>query len=166
MKEIKLSRGFFAIVDDEDYEYLSQFKWHTTGYPGLEYASRCFGNQKVMRMHRELMDCPSHLTVDHINGNRLDNRRSNLRIATIQQNCFNRKIKIKHSSIYTGIYKNGNKNNTWRARIRINGRIISLGTFPYEEQAALAYNVAAKKYFGEFAKLNKIEPNTILRNIS
>lgn len=156
VKEIKLTKGMVAIVDDDDYERLSKFGWfyHKNGYAMRSY--KIDGNSKKSRMHREVLMAPKGKDVDHINGNKLDNRKSNLRIATRSQNNANSKLSSHNNSGYRGVGWMPARNK-WRARIQINGKGIHLGLFETIEEAALAYNAAARKYFGEFAKLNVIK---------
>lgn len=112
-------------------------------------------------MHRILMDAPESFCVDHINGNGLDNRKQNLRLCSTSENAKNkRKTDRKKSSHYKGVYKfDGYKNKKWIAKIILDGESKWLGNFREEAAAAVAYNFAAEKYFGEFAKFNVIEEN-------
>jgi hypothetical protein len=155
---IPLTQGKYAIVDPEDFERLNKHKWHAVRQNNTFYAIRCTGPAKkttYIRMHREIIHPPRHLVVDHINHNGLDNRKANLRSATRAQNNYNRLI-IKRkgaSSKYKGVaWKEDRKK--WRARIHFNGKLIFLGYFKDEIQAAKAYDIAAKKYYGRFACLN------------
>lgn len=157
-RKINLGDGEFTIVDCEDYYRYGKFRWHLTGNKGKFYAVREFKVNPewttISRLHREIMNAPKGLLVDHKNNNSLDNRRSNLRLATHAQNCRNRpKRKRKATSKYVGVYfeKNTGK---WRAVICYKGKQKSLGRFVDEEAAGRAYDAAAKKYFGEFARLN------------
>ncbi len=162
MKQIKLTRGRFALVDDEDYEKLMKFSW-AFNPEGLGYAVRK-GNQRrgeprTIQMHREILDMVCDKTknkiIDHINGNGLDNRKSNLRFANTQKNAFNRKKPTgDFTSKYKGVLKRKNKPG-WIARIKFNDRHIELGTYEYEELAAAVYNFASRIMFGEFRRENK-----------
>lgn len=158
MKEIPLTRGYVAIVDDEDFEHLSQFKWYASGKPGNVYAVRKPPMVNGKRggnigMHREIMQA---IGVDHKNGNTMDNRRENLRLATEQQNAANRrKTRSKTSSQYIGV--------TWHVREKIWYAACCnkfLGRFTSEHDAAVAFDVAARIEYGEFAKLNFPTPST------
>lgn len=161
MKEIPLTQGKVALVDDADFERLNQFKWFAAFGGGIEfYAKRMTiieGKRKVLRMHRVilgLMDNP--ICCDHIDGNGLNNQRNNLRLCTRQEN--NRNVSSRRDSIskYKGVssYKKSKK---WRSFISVDGKYIHLGYFHSEKDAALAHNEAALKYHGEFARLNTIK---------
>lgn len=158
MKKIPLNRGYVAIVDDEDYDRLSQYRWFVTINPsGNKYAKRRHtinGVTKHFRMHREVLGL-SHPPpyVDHVNWNGLDNRKQNLRICTQSQNCQHMRPRSNGSSIYKGVRKHGNRQ-SWSSEIYIKGERIYLGYFLNERDAARAYDGAAKKHFGEFAVLN------------
>jgi hypothetical protein len=157
MKEVQLTRGKIALVDDEDYEYVSKFKWQcNTGGYAIRQLPRNGGKQKNIPMHREIICPPENLFIDHINRNKLDNRRSNLRTCTRAQNMWN-KDKIRNKKNETSIYKGvslDKRFNTYRVSIRVLGNEIWLGGFKNEEDAARAYDDAALKYHGEFACIN------------
>lgn len=150
MKEIILSGGQTAIVDDADYELVSAHKWKldSTG----RYVVRNL-RKRTLYMHRMLLKAPTGLDVDHINGNGLDNRRENLRLATHAQNQCNQKIRTDNSSGYKGVrWHSGDRR--WRARITFQGREIWLGNFSTAELAHAAYCSAAQKLHGQFARFN------------
>lgn len=107
-------------------------------------------------MHQLILFSPKPLEIDHVDGNGLNNQRMNLRICTHLQNTMNRKKSKGKSSVFKGVVWNKEKNN-WRARIRVNKKLIHLGYFFIEAEAAKIYNIAAVKYFKEFARLNKVE---------
>jgi hypothetical protein len=150
-KQIQLTQGKFALVDDEDYCDLSQYKWSlaTCGY-----AQR--GTSPKIYMHRQIMNAPTGMEVDHINGNRADNRKSNLRLCSHQQNLQARPRFKNNSSGFRGVNyeKKGLKH--WRARIELNGKKIDLGLYIDPRDAAIAYNNAARIIHGEFARLNEV----------
>lgn len=140
MREIPLTRGKVALVDDEDFEHLSHFKWNAHKCRNTYYATRqsrvADGRARFIRMHIEIVGTPVGMVTDHINGNGLDNRRKNLRIVTNRENAQNRHV-LKTSK-YPGVtwQKEPGK---WSARIMIDGRVRSLGLFSDEEKAADAY---------------------------
>ncbi len=167
MKQIPLSNGKgIATVDDEDYPALIKYKWSllTTGYafrtqqlswnPITKKQTR-----KTVLMHKVVMGNPEE-GVDHRDHNRLNNQKDNLRLATQLQNMHNvskPKVNSPSSSKYKGVQKSlRSKTPTWFARIRINGTLKHIGTYPTEAAAAIAYNEKAIEYFGEFACLNQL----------
>lgn len=156
MKYIPLTQGKFAIVDDEDYEELSKYKWHLSKL-SIFYARKTrkyeSGKFSTISMHRYLLNAQKGMFVDHINGNGLDNRRSNIRICTQKENNRNMRIGKKNKSGYKGVSW-ATDAQKWRAFIYVEGKNINLGRFSDKEAAAGAYNEAAKKYHGEFASLN------------
>lgn len=159
-KEIPLTKGFVAIVDDEDYELLNERFWcvyQNIRCPSPYAITRTLERDgvpgRLIYMHRYIMDCAEGLTVDHINGDGLDNRRSNLRNCTIAQNACNRQKHIVGLSAYKGVNPRG-PTGPYRARIRVGKRLINLGQYATEVEAALAYDAAAVQYFREFANLN------------
>lgn len=153
MKEIELTRGHVVIVDDEDFEWLDRFKWYAQKDRRNFYAARRDSHgcgQKKLRMHRVILNAPALLEVDHINGNTLDNRRANIRLATRQQNSFNKKHPRKDNKLgIKGVRKEGKK---YRAYITYNHKQINLGHFALPEDADRAYRNAEVKYFGSFAR--------------
>jgi hypothetical protein len=152
MKEIFLNQGKVALVDDEDYGWLMKFKWSVS----REYASRGNGANKKIRMHREIMGAPSSAEVDHINGNTLDNRKSNLRVVTHSENMKNRKLNSNSKTGYKGVCYD-KLNGMYHVTLRYNGKKVFLGRYKNVVDAALAYNRGALEYFGEFARLNEID---------
>lgn len=167
MKEIKLTKGFTALVDDEDYDYLMQWKWHVTSsgskspMKGLYAARGTFKNKetKTFRMHNEIMKPPKGMVVDHIDHNGLNNQRDNLRICTPTENRRNQRGFSNKKSKYKGVListdKRGKKPHTYiKAKIKFNGIAFNLGSFETEEQAARAYDKMAFEHYGGFANLN------------
>lgn len=156
MKRIPLTQGKFAIVDDELYEWLNQWKWFAQKDKYTYYAGRNVGkwpNQKMIFMHRQILGLKykDGKQTDHSNSNGLDNRQSNIRICTIAQNNQNRRcwknVKLKGVRWYKDIQK-------WRSRICYKGKFIHLGYFKNEIDAAKAYDKKAKELFGEFVHTN------------
>ena len=158
-KRIPLTQGQFAIVDDADFEWLNQWKWRATKSRSTYYAIRSVqqnGKKAFIYMHRIILSPPPSRETDHINHDGLDNRRSNLRPCTRGENRQNSRKQASCSSRYIGVSWNKAKGN-WRAYIMFSGRQHHRGHFDDERAAARAYNIAAREYFGEFAKLNIIE---------
>ncbi len=166
MKEIQLTKGKKALVDDADYDWLNQWKWYAMNSRGSYYACRTSVNKGIKRyilMHRLIFSGihPSCL-VDHIDGDGLNNQKSNLRSCNNKQNVRNSKP-IIGTSKYKGVSFSSDRKK-WQAKIKHNGNSIWIGYFDYESDAAIAYNEAAKMYHGEFARLNHIrtfDPNLI-----
>lgn len=163
MRKIEITRGHFAIIDDEDYESVEKFKWRYSPSFCSGYAIRGQhvgfedGKQvsKTISMHRFIMNAPEGMEVDHINGNGLDNRRCNLRIATRSQNKWNRRKLQPKSSRFKGVHWEDDRKK-WRAYIYKNNRRTIIGRFDNELDAALAYNKYAKELFSDFASLNEV----------
>lgn len=150
MKEIQLTQGKVAIVDDEDYDWLSQWKWH---YQNTGYAGRWSfegGVRKLVFMHRAIINTPDGMISDHKNRNGLDNRRSNLRICTSSQNGMNKRASNNSISGIKGVYWDKDRNQ-WRVTIMKDYKRCYIGRYDKIEDASAAYKDAAKKLFGEFA---------------
>lgn len=154
---IELTQNKKTLVDAEMYEELTKYKWlYQDGY-----AKRSVWNKETKKnyhvfMHRVITNCPYGFDVDHINGDKLDNRKCNLRIATRSQNNANIPKYKGKSSKYKGVCWNKRKR-CWKVSIGYGGKMYHLGYFKNEEDAALKYNEHAKELFGEFAYLNNIE---------
>jgi hypothetical protein len=157
MKIIPLTQGKNAIVDDDDYEWLSQWKWHAAKIRNVFYVARKIrvdGVVKTILMHREISKPPTGMQIDHINGDPLDNRRENLRICTNTDNQRNRPIHKDNISGFKGVRPRRGNNNKYEAYIFHNGKQIYLGKYEDINLAAQAYDNAAKFYHGGFASLN------------
>ncbi len=157
MKEIQLTQGQVALVDDEDYEHLNQWKWYAHKFKSTYYAGRtcrASGKPKTIKMHREIMKTPAGFLCDHKDHNGLNNQKCNLRNCTKSEN--NANGTSMGSSKYLGVsyYKAAKK---WQAYIRKDNKPIFLGKHDSENMAGKAYNEAALKYHGEFARLNIID---------
>ncbi len=161
MKEIKLTQGQVALVDDADFDTLSKYKWcarkQATQIGFVAMRGFQLKNKRIqcVLMHRDIMKPPSDMTVDHINHNTLDNRRVNLRVCTNRENCINKGITKSNTSGFKGVSYN-KKNKKWVAYVKNNQKIIHLGYFIDKVEAAKIYNREASKIFGEFALLNVI----------
>lgn len=155
MKEIMLTQGKVALVDDEDYERLNQFKWYASFERGRFYAAKGVWNEgkhTTIRMHREIMNNPTGMDIDHINNNGLDNCKENLRICYRQQNMQNqRKAQQRNKLRIKGVHWREDAKK-FRAGIKSNGKQIWLGYFNVLGDADSAYRKAEEKYFGEFTR--------------
>lgn len=154
MREIPLTRGRVALVDDDDYTSLSIFKWHyqTRGYAARSFGSR--GNQVFLWIHRIVVNAPPGMQVDHVDGNRLNNQKSNLRVCTGLENRLHvRNCRRGKTSRFKGVHWNSHLSK-WTAQITAFQTNRYLGVFFYEEDAARAYDVAAILAFGVFANPN------------
>jgi hypothetical protein len=158
MKTISLTKGRIALVDDSDYLWLSSYRWcySSDGY-AVNYYWDAHGTKRKRTMHRLVMaeilghPVPRELQVDHINHNRTDNRRENLRLATRSQNQAYKGLQINNTSGYKGVIWH---QNAWEARIRYEGRKLYLGRYSDPIDAALVYDGAARVLYGDFAGVN------------
>lgn len=143
-----MTQGYVAIVDASDYDLVAAFKWYPLKGMHTVYARRCDGAM----MHRLILGLRPDERGDHINGDGLDNRRANLRPCTQRQNSFNaRSFRGKYKGV-----KWEPRHRKWRARILVERRDIYLGLYKNVDDAARAYNDAARQLFGEFARLNDV----------
>lgn len=162
VKEIPLTQGKVAIVDDDDFDWLNQWKWCVTkGRTGGDYAARNsskkLGKSHLILMHRAIWEHHHGLIlkgfeIDHIDGDGLGNRLVNLRTCTRSQNNANQR-KTRGLSSFKGVTWNRN-NRLWKAQIQYEGRQINIGHFESETEAARAYDAKARELFGEFASTN------------
>ena len=155
MKEIKLTQNKTSLVDNEDFKCLNHYKWFVIRDRNTYYACRMIyvnGKRRRLLMHRDILKTPHGFISDHIDGNGLNNQRSNLRVCTIQQNSMNVK-RSRGTSQYKGVrwHKRDKK---WRAQIGFNNKVLYIGDFKDEIDAALAYDKMAHELHGEFANLN------------
>lgn len=150
MKEITLSKGFKAIVDDQDFERVSQYKWSLKiGHTGIHYAFRTDKNNKSIYLHRFILNAPKRTSVDHKNHNGLDNRRMNIRVCNWSQNAINSRIAKNNTSGYKGIYWDADRNK-WAVQIEVNQHNKFLGRYKILEEAIKARKQAESLHFGDF----------------
>jgi hypothetical protein len=159
MKEIELSNGGITQVDDEDYSFLSQFNWWSSKHKHCYYVETKRGG-KIVRMHRLIMGVTDKKDfIDHIDHNGLNNQKKNLRVCTNSENVRNKR-KHMGASKYMGVAlhnvvsRHGKHYSCWKVRITHNKKVMFLGLFKNEIEAAKAYDRAAIMYHGEFANLN------------
>jgi hypothetical protein len=158
MQILKVTQGYHTLVDDDDYDKVSGYNWLPQKLGKTIYARKQYRG-KFSYLHRILMNAKKGDCVDHINGDGLDNRKNNLRLCTKSQNGCNRGKDRDNTSGYKGVTYVTNKNKRkkrWIAQITINKKHIYIGHFKTKEEAAIAWNEAAKKYHGEFAYQNKV----------
>jgi len=158
MKEILLTQGFFAIVDDADFESANKYKWgaRINRETGTVYAQRQIRNglsKETILLHRFISAAQGNFEVDHKNGNGLDNRRENLRVCTKVNNIRNQRKQKNNSTGFKGVSWD-KPMKKFRAQITVSYKRIHLGYFDSAEDASRAYDAAARKYFGEFARTN------------
>lgn len=160
MKLIYIKPGFSVKVDDTDFNLLSQWKWHLTskGYAARRIYIKGNGYKqktRIVLMHREILSACVGTQVDHTNGDKLDNRRINIRLCSASQNQSNRGVQNNNTSGYKGVSWH-KQNGLWDVLIWVNKQRIRVGLFKDKLEAAMAYNRAAEQYHGEFARLNDI----------
>lgn len=152
-KRSDFKRQWLVMVDDEDYNYLNQFNWQVDKNSCVSTHTNSLLDSRLI--HRVIMKPPVGVEIDHIDGNRLNNQKSNLRFATSSQNKINRGARKDNCSGYKGVSWHKQRNR-WTARIMVNGKYKHLGLFTDILEAAKAYNHNAFKHYGEYAWLNKI----------
>lgn len=163
MQKIALTKGYYAVVDDIDYEKVSAHKWSAQvmrkkdGSVRTVYAVRGAKNDRglwrLQLLHRFISGAISPMCVDHIDGDGLNNIRSNLRICTQAENAMNVRPVHGASSKYKGVSRI-KSSGRWRAYIKKHGKHMFIGSFGSEREAAFAYNAKAIEMFGQYAKLN------------
>lgn len=148
MKEILLTQGKVALVDDEDFERIASHRWYAHREGNTFYAHRK-SDGKTIRMHREilLLRQRGRTEVDHKDGNGLNNKKSNLRICTHSENIRNSRKQSNNTSGIIGVSRQADK---WIARIKVKSQCIYLGIFSTKEEAALSRRMAVEKYFGDY----------------
>lgn len=153
-KEIPLTKGKVALVDDDDFAAFGEFSWSysSAGYAVRSVYPESFRRPKTETLHRVIMSAPPGLVVDHINGDRLDNRRENMRVCTIAQNCRNSRGRANRIEPYKGISRLSS--GRWKATVFCDGTGYYLGVYDTPEEAGRAYDRKATELFGEFAGLN------------
>lgn len=159
MVQIPLTQGQFALVDDEDYELVSAYKWCAHRQPhrasGMYNAVHTLPTGKTLLMHRLIMNPPNRVMIDHIDRNPLNNQRSNLRPANHSTNGANTGLKRNNKSGYKGVHWEKGREK-WSAQLKTKEKYHHLGRYDTAKEAALAYNQAALTHFGEFASINEI----------
>jgi len=158
VREIPLTEGHVALVDEADYEAVAAYRWRALIRPTSRtvYAQRVTssdGKKSTLLLHRFLVKAPKGLEVDHIDGNGLNNTRANLRVGTHAENMRNRRRRCDNSSGYIGVHWH-KRDRKWVARITLHGKLKSLGYFDTPEDAARARDAAAIELHGEYARLN------------
>jgi hypothetical protein len=158
MIEIPLTQNQVALIDDEDFELVSQYKWyagwdsHTKSYYACTKIKKETGGHTLLQMHRLIMNAKKGEQVDHINHNTIDNRKANLRSCTHSENQHNQGKYSNNTSGYKGVHPH-KSSGKWQAQIKLNGKTIHLGTFLTKEEAYKAYCKASLELHGEFSKV-------------
>lgn len=162
MREIELTKGYKALVDDEDYSAVNEYTWYVFFSASNIYAKTFIklenNKRKSLFMHQLVYELSGQIAsnshhIDHKDCNGLNNCRTNIRQASYQNNQANSRKMSKSSSVYKGVSFSKTRNK-WEAYIKVNKIKINLGRFSDEREAANSYNIAAMKYFGEFARIN------------
>ena len=146
-KRIELVTGGHTILDAEDYPEANRWTWRDDGRGYVRRSHRINGRSVTTYMHREVMKCPPGMTVDHINGDKKDNRKSNLRICTLHENIFNGRLRKNNTTGYKGVTKT-------RGKYQVSINCKHVGFFKTAEEAARAYDARARELHGKFAVLN------------
>lgn len=163
--KIPLTKGQWLTIDEADWELVKGYKWALNGTVGKYYAVTSFGPRRertTLKIHRLIMNPEIvRVFVDHIDGDGLNNSRSNLRLCSISQNCMNQKLRTTNKSGYKGvclISRQIGSERSYCSQIGFNGKKKFIGYFATPKEAAIAYNKQAELLHGKFARLNKIEP--------
>ena len=153
--KISLSNGGFFLVDEEDVRMAMCYRWnHYKGRVRRTLGSGKYKNSKTVYFAREILGVNDYRVVDHIDGNPLNNTRANLRICTIRENGFNRKLYANNTTGYRGVYWH-KRIGQFQATIRVSGKAFHLGYYHKPEEAHKAYCLAADKYYGDFAGVKR-----------
>ena len=156
VKQIPLTQGKFALIDDADYEWLNKWKWYAHKRGHTYYAERKVRDQTIL-MHRIIISVPSRTEIDHISRNGLDNRRSNLRFCTCSENQWHQRLRIDNKTGFKGVsIARFPSQRLYRVRIQVNNKRVHIGFYRSAEIAAQAYDDAATRHFGNFALTNKM----------
>ncbi len=146
MIEIQLSKGRIAIIDEDDFDKVSIYSWHFDRYAKAVKWDKEAKKNRHLYMHRLIMNAPKGLDVDHINGNKLDNRKINLRVCSRSINQYNPQKPTRAKSGLRGVYKEYNRSCRWFAQVKINGKLKRLGRYDTPEEAHAAYLDATKEF--------------------
>ena len=152
---VPLTQGLEAVIDLQDISCVSGSNWYAFGRGKHKYAARwSFGDEgkKLILMHRHILQPPNEMDVDHADGNGLNNRRSNIRIATRSQNMHNKKMQRNNTSGFKGVHWDRNKKK-WQANIKLNDKRHYIGLFNSAEEASEAYRAASEKLHLDFARM-------------
>lgn len=144
-------KGYKVVVDDEDADRVRAYSWWLSSAPEIDGHVICFSakiGKKIMKLHRFIMGDPKGLLVDHEDGDRLNNRKSNLRVCTVRENNMNRKMTKLNRSGYRGVSYSKSRGK-WRATISLDGRMLHLGYFDKPEVASAEYEKAAEIFYGD-----------------
>lgn len=153
-KELRTRKGIRVLIDNKDFNLVKDMVWRVSARGYVETTLYWAPYKLNVKLHRLIMSPPDHLVIDHINSNKLDNRRINLRICTQAENNRNASFrKDKSTSKYKGVHCERGR---WKAQIQLNKKKYTLGTFDTELEAAKAYNCKAVELHGKFALLNKL----------
>lgn len=154
---IALTQGKIALIDRRDYPEIGRHRWSAAHRDLNWYASRSIRNSEgelhAIYMHRAIMQTPVGVEIDHVNGDGLHNTRDNLRVCTHGNNTCNTGLRADNSSGFKGVYR-VKKTGRFAACVRLNGRNLYQGGYATAEEAARAYDAAAREHFGKFARLN------------
>lgn len=165
---VKITKGLHVVIDIEDYERVAEHRWHAHIVGNNKYArktARIDGRKLNVPMQRVILGIRDSRIVDHRNGDGLDNRKANLRIASKQNNNINIRPRRGCKSQYKGVLFESRRK-AWVARIQHDGKSYHLGQYGTEQDAARAYNYAASLLFEDYARLNDIEPKILVTNLS